>query len=250
MPPRILVLGGTGEARALASELTDRDEAQVTSSLAGRVRDPRLPDGHVRIGGFGGADGLAAYLAEDNTTAVVDATHPFAEGITANAFAACRTVGVPMLALRRPGWTEQSGDRWYRVDSLTAAAATLPAFGDRVFLSTGRLGLSSFGHLDQWFLVRTIDQPDPPMPRRSTVVLARGPFSVDDELALLREHRIDVLVTKDSGGSMTAAKLEAARTLGIPVIVVQRPPVPDVPTVSTVEDAVLWVETARTDHDG
>ncbi len=250
MPPRVLVLGGTADARALARTLASGEYAQVTSSLAGRVRDPRLPDGQVRVGGFGGVDGLTTYLTEEHITAVVDATHPFAEGITSNASAACRKANVPMLALHRPGWAEQPGDRWHRVASLAAAADILPEFGDHVFLTTGRLGLSHFAHLSQWFLVRTVDEPDPPLPRRSTVILARGPFSVDDERALLRENRIDVLVTKDSGGSMTAAKLEAARELGTPVIVVQRPPVPDVPAVSTVEDAVRWLESARTDHDG
>lgn len=250
MPPRVLVLGGTADARALATALASQENTQVTSSLAGRVRDPRLPDGQVRIGGFGGVDGLAEYLADENITAVVDATHPFAEGITANAFAACRRATVPMLTLHRPGWAEQPADRWHRVASLTAAADLLPEFGDRVFLTTGRLGLSHFAHLDQWFLVRTVDEPDPPLPRRSIVVRTRGPFSVDDERALLRDHRIDVLVTKDSGGDMTAAKLEAARELRIPVIVVQRPPLPDVPAVYTVEDAVRWLESPRTDHDG
>ncbi|MGZ3143691.1 cobalt-precorrin-6A reductase [Lentzea chajnantorensis] len=230
----ILILGGTGEARALASRVT------AVSSLAGRVREPRLPAGQVRVGGFGGVDGLAQWLRDNDIHAVVDATHPFAARITANAFEACQRVGVPLLVLRRPGFTPRPG--WTRVDSVADAAAALP--GERVFLTTGRQDLAEFAGCPQWFLARMVEPPEPPMPQRIEVLLSRGPFTVEGELALMREHRIDVLVTKDSGGAMTSAKLDAAERLGLPVVVVRRPPLPPVEAVATVDEAVSWLGTA------
>ncbi|RAY16883.1 cobalt-precorrin-6A reductase [Actinomadura craniellae] len=238
---RVLLLGGTGEARRLAALLAGRPDVEVTSSLAGRVGDPVLPAGRTRVGGFGGPAGLAAWLARERVTAVIDATHPFAAGITASAAAACARLGVPLLLLRRPGWTAGPGDDWRRVPSLAAAAADLP--GERVFLTTGRTGLGAFAaDAGRWFLVRSIEPPAPPMPPRMRVLLARGPFDVEGEVALMREHAIDVLVTKDSGGAMTAAKLAAARRLRLPVVMVDRPPVPGVPAVATVEEAVAWLD--------
>jgi precorrin-6A/cobalt-precorrin-6A reductase len=234
----VLILGGTGEARRLAAALPGR----VISSLAGRVSDPRLPPGEVRVGGFGGVDGLVEWLRANDVTAVVDATHPFAARITANAVAATAVVGVPLLVLRRPGWTEQPGDDWRWVGSLAEAAADLP--GERVFLTTGRQDIGLFAHLGHYFVARSVEPPEPPLPRRIHVVLDRGPFTVDSEIALLREHAVDVVVTKDSGGGMTAAKLVAARHLGLPVVIVRRPPLPDVDTVETVEAAVSWLGTA------
>jgi precorrin-6A/cobalt-precorrin-6A reductase len=226
----VLVLGGTGEARALAAEVVG---VRVVSSLAGRVSAPRLPVGEVRIGGFGGVAGLIEYLRAEDVSAVVDATHPFAERITANAVEACRQAGVPLLVLRRPGWPAEEG--WTRVASLEEAAA---AVGERrAFITTGRQGLAAFSS----GVARTVDPPEPPVPG-VTVLLDRGPYTVDSEIRLMREHGIEVLVTKDSGGPMTSAKLEAARVLGIPVIVVRRPPLPDgVEVVGTVADAVAWV---------
>ena len=237
---RVLVLGGTGEARRLATALV-AGGVDVLSSLAGRVADPVLPPGEVRVGGFGGADGLAAWLQAHPVDAVVDATHPFAETMTASAAAAAELAGVPLLRLQRPGWTAQPGDDWRWVDSLEDAAAAV-AGNDCVFLTTGRQGLAAFAGLTAHCLVRSVDPPEPPLPARTTVVLERGPFSLDDELALLREHAVQVLVTKDSGGAMTAAKLAAARQLGIPVVVVRRPPLPaGVPVVATVEKALTWI---------
>ena len=237
---RVLVLGGTGEARRLATALV-ADGVDVLSSLAGRVADPVLSPGEVRVGGFGGADGLAAWLQAHPVDAVVDATHPFAETMTASAAAAAELAGVPLLRLQRPGWTAQPGDDWRWVDSLEDAAAAV-AGNDCVFLTTGRQGLAAFAGLTAHCLVRSVDPPEPPLPARTTVVLERGPFSLDDELALLREHAVQVLVTKDSGGAMTAAKLAAARQLGIPVVVVRRPPLPaGVPVVATVEEALTWI---------
>ncbi|MFJ4690309.1 cobalt-precorrin-6A reductase [Streptomyces sp. NPDC088766] len=228
MSAHVLVLGGTTEARELAAALAARPGVRVTSSLAGRVSRPGALVGDVRSGGFGGADGLAAWLAEHAVDAVVDATHPFAAGITANAARAATAAGRPLTVLRRPGWRPGPGDRWHPVGSLAEAAQLLPRLGGRVLLTTGRLGLVAFAHLTgQHFVVRSVEPPAPPMPPDTELVLARGPFTVTDELALLREHRIDVLVTKDSGGAATAAKLTAARRLGLPVVVVRRPPLPE-----------------------
>ncbi|MFF3905931.1 cobalt-precorrin-6A reductase [Streptomyces sp. NPDC001848] len=227
MSPHVLVLGGTTEARELAAALASRPAVRVTTSLAGRVSRPGAVEGDVRIGGFGGAQGLADWLREHHVDAVVDATHPFAAGITANAARAAAATGVPLVVLRRPGWSAGPGDRWHEAASLTDAATLLPGVGRRVLLTTGRLGLAAFAHLtDLHFVVRSVEPPEPPLPPDMRLLLARGPFTVEDETALLREHRVDVVVTKDSGGTATAAKLAAARHLGLPVVVIRRPPLP------------------------
>ncbi|MFF0553311.1 cobalt-precorrin-6A reductase [Streptomyces sp. NPDC004311] len=236
----VLVLGGTTEARRLAEALAGEAAWRVTTSLAGRVAAPVLPPGDTRIGGFGGAAGLAAWIAAHRVTHLVDATHPFAERMSFNAAEAARLSGVPLLALRRPGWEPAAGDAWTFTDSLAGAAALLPGLGRRVFLTTGRMGLHTFAGLDDtWFLVRSVDPPDGPVPARLEVLLARGPFTLEDERELLARHRIDLLVTKDSGGSATAPKLAAAREAGVPVLVVRRPPVPEgVPEASSVAVAL------------
>lgn len=213
----VLILGGTTEARALAGLLHPR--VRVTSSLAGRVARPRLPEGEVRIGGFGGADGLAAWLGEHAVDAVIDATHPFAERISFHAARAAATAHVPLLALRRPGWVPEEGDDWRDAGSLAEAAAALDGLGDRVFLTTGRMGLAAFADRPEWFLIRSVDAPGAPVPARAEILLDRGPFTLDGERELLRRHRIDVLVTKDSGGTATAPKLTAAREAGVPVVI-------------------------------
>jgi len=243
MPPHVLVLGGTSEARELAASLAARPGVRVTTSLAGRVSRPGALDGDVRIGGFGGAEGLAEWLRAQRVDAVVDATHPFATGITANAARAAAATGVPAVVLRRPGWEPGSGDCWHSVASLAEAAALVPTLGRRVFLSTGRLGLAAFAQVRELhFLVRAVEPPEPPMPPHTEVLLARGPFTVEGETALLREHRIDVLVTKDSGGASTSAKLTAARNLALPVVVVRRPPLPEGMTPATdVTEALAWL---------
>jgi precorrin-6A/cobalt-precorrin-6A reductase len=239
----VLILGGTTEGRALAAALVP-SARRVTSSLAGRVAQPRLPAGEVRIGGFGGPDGLAAWLRAEGVDAVVDATHPFAAGISGNAALAAAATGVPLLVLRRPGFTPVDGDRWHPVRSLAAAAELLPGLGRRVFLTSGRQGIGAFAHLDGiHFLARSVDPPEQPLPSSLEVLLDRGPFTLDSERALLRGHRIDVLVTKDSGGAATAPKLTAARELGLPVVVVERPPVSEgVPVAQDVEGALHWLE--------
>ncbi|GGX29915.1 hypothetical protein GCM10010353_51300 [Streptomyces chryseus] len=179
---------------------------------------------------------MAAWLTEHRVTAVVDATHPFAAVISANAATAAAAAGVPLVALRRPGWQPGPGDRWHHADDLDGAAALLPGLGRRIFLTTGRLGLAAFAGLDGLdFLVRSVEAPQPPLPRRTRLLLDRGPYTVEGETEVLRTYAADVLVTKDSGGPATAAKLTAARDLGLPVVVVRRPPPP--PGVRTVPDA-------------
>ncbi|MFF2330611.1 MULTISPECIES: cobalt-precorrin-6A reductase [unclassified Streptomyces] len=238
MSGHILILGGTTEARQLAAELTGPGgdaTVRITSSLAGRVARPRMPVGDVRVGGFGGSQGLADWLRTHDVDTVVDATHPFAATISAHAAEAAKATGTTLLALRRTGWTAGPDDRWYPADDLAHAAARLPALGRRIFLTTGRLGLAAFaaapGADALHFLVRSVEPPAPPLPRHTDVLLDRGPYTVDGETALLRERAIDVLVTKDSGGHATAAKLTAARNLGLPVVVVRRPPPPHGATV-------------------
>jgi len=237
-PATILILGGTREARDLAGLLADWPGLRVVSSLAGRVRDPARPDG------------LADWLRDQRVDAVVDATHPFARTISANAAAACAATGVPLLGLAREPWTAGPDDRWHEVDSLPAAAALLPALGRRVFLTTGRQGLAAFAAVDRaWFLIRCVDPPDGPLPADGQVILARGPYDAAAERALMAEHRIDVLVTKNSGGPLTAGKLDAARELGLPVVMIRRPAGPDVPLRSTPDQAARWLAEVRGDGD-
>jgi precorrin-6A/cobalt-precorrin-6A reductase len=239
-PATILVLGGTAEAREVAAALDARG-ARVVSSLAGRVARPRLPAGEVRIGGFGGPEALARWLREHGVGAVIDATHPFAERISASAAGACPAAGVPLLRLDRAPWRARPGDDWHRVADLAAAAALAPELGRRVLLTTGRQGLGAFAAVDGvWFLVRCVDPPEPPLPRDHALVLDRGPYTLGGELDLIDRQRIDLVITKDSGGRLTHAKLDAARERGLPVIVVERPPRPAVPTVSSVAEAVDW----------
>ncbi|NEA87646.1 cobalt-precorrin-6A reductase [Streptomyces sp. SID14436] len=244
----LLILGGTTEARRLAELLADAPTPglRVTTSLAGRVAAPRLPPGEVRVGGFGGADGLAAWLREHAVDLLIDATHPFAGTISFNAARAAATAHVPLLALRRPGWTPAEGDTWHEAASLRDAARLLPRLGRRVFLTTGRMGLAAFADLDGlWFLVRSVDPPAAPHPARMETLLDRGPFTLDGEREVLRRHRIDVVVTKDSGGAATAPKLTAAREAGLPVVVVRRPAAPaGVPVVPGPEEAARWVRAA------
>jgi len=237
----VLILGGTGEARALAAALVDGG-LDVESSLAGRVRNPRLPVGAVRIGGFGGVEGLTRYLRVRGVRAVVDATHPFAASISANAAAACAGAGVPLLRLQRPGWRDEHG-RWTWVDDHDAAAHAA-ATGRRIFLSTGRQTLDRFTAplAAHEVLVRVVDPVTLALPPRWSVLLGRGPYRRDDERALLLDHGIDTVVTKDSGGELTRGKLDAADELGLRVIVVRRPAAPrGVVTVDTVAAARDWV---------
>ena len=240
---RVLILGGTAEARALAATLVDAG-LDVVSSLAGRVADPALPAGSVRIGGFGGSAGLANYVRVNGFAVTVDATHPFATTISANAVAACALAGVPLLRLARPGWVDHSdAPSWQWVDSYAQAAA-VPGAGSRVFLTTGRTTLASFHVMTAaYVLVRLVEPINEPLPGQWRVIESRGPYSPESELALLSEHRIDLLITKDSGGPMTAPKLSAAAAVGARVVVVRRPTSgPGGPSeVSAVSEAAAWV---------
>ncbi len=236
---RLLLLGGTAEARALAKALHPRID--IISSLAGRVPDPALPVGPVRVGGFGGATGLRRWLRDEHIDAVVDATHPFAATMTAHAAQVCDALRLPHLVLARPAW--DPGGAVVVESDVEAAEVIATQCYSRVFLTTGRSGVKAFADGDGWFLIRAVTPPDAALlPRHHRLLLSRGPYRYDDELALLREHRIDALVTKNSGGSMTRAKLDAAAALAIPVVMVARPPLPaGVSTVGTVEEAAEWV---------
>lgn len=236
----ILILGGTREARELASALVADPGYDVTTSLAGRTEAPERPAGTLRLGGFGGVDGLADYLRQSRTRAVIDATHPFAETISANAAGACRDAGIPSMRLTRPAWEAQPGDRWVEVDSVAEAAARIPELGARVFLTVGRQELAPFAECHgAWFLVRLIDPPTkaPPLADHE-VVLDRGPFRAEDETALMRDRGIEVLVSKNSGGGSTYAKIVAARELGLPVVMVRRPILAAADEVHAIENAV------------
>ncbi len=239
----VLVLGGTREARDLAALLIGAG-IPVTSSLAGRVSRPALPIGDVRIGGFGGTAGLVAYVREQGVRAVVDATHPFAATISEHAAAAARMTGVPLLRLQRPGWEDHPGaDIWHWVDSTADAVRAAERLGRRTFVTTGRQTLAAYaGWTDRYALVRVVEPLQGPVPSGWEVLLSRGPYDLASETALLRDHRIDVLTTKNSGGSLTEAKLQAAADLGVAVVVVRRPPPPaGVTTITAPSEVAHWL---------
>ncbi len=241
----LLILGGTQEAYQLAQALADAPVPglpQVLTSLAGVTVHPRQPAGSLRVGGFGGVAGLKAFLRSEPISRVVDATHPFAAQISQHAQQATTSLGVPLLRLERPAWVPEPGERWLRVPDLEAASDWLEAHPGRVFLTTGERGWEGFRKCNgSHFWVRTLKAPDPEAWPEAVFVQQRGPFSVEAERAWLEAQQISVLVSKNSGGSATRAKLEAARQLQLPVLMIERPELPDVPTVETVEAALLWL---------
>ena len=226
---RLLILGGTGDAVNLASRAIDLPGLTAITSLAGRTSAPRSLVGNVRIGGFGGEAGLVTYLQTEQIDLLIDATHPFAARISQHAAGAATQVGIPRLKLIRPRWRRLPEDNWIEVESIEAAVRAIPANSQRILIAIGRQQLAPFASLtDKWCLMRSIDPPDPSIPLPpGKLLLDRGPFSLEEERELLREYQIQAIVSKNSGGDATYAKIIAARELGLPVVMVQRPIVPE-----------------------
>jgi len=245
---RILILGGTTEARLLAERLAGRAGLDVTLSLAGRTVAPARQPVPVRSGGFGGAAGLADYLQREHVDVLIDATHPYAGGISANAWAAAQMSSVRFVAVHRPPWIAVAGDRWTEVENVRGAVRALGATPRRVLVALGRNEIAPLVEAPQHFyLIRSVDPVDPPLRLpHATYVTGRGPFVEADEIALMRTHRIEVVIAKNSGGGATYGKIAAARALGIEVIMLRRPPVPDAPSVATVDEAIAWLDHALT----
>ncbi|MBO1359983.1 cobalt-precorrin-6A reductase [Acetobacter sacchari] len=239
---RVLLLGGTTEAsqmaRALKSSCVD-----ATFSYAGRTAAPLAQPLPTRIGGFGGADGLAEYLREQSISHVIDATHPFAVQMSRNAVEACAAAHVPLLAFERAPWTPGEGDDWRMVVDVPGAAEVLPETPSRIFLAIGRQFLDAFAlRPEHDYLLRLVDPPEVALPLpRATVIVARGPFTVEGDLAVMKAHGVTHVVAKNAGGAGARAKLDAARALGLPVIVIDRPEAPPRPVVRTTEDAMAWL---------
>ncbi len=244
-PRRVLILGGTGEAAVLARAALDRfgDRLDVTTSLAGCTSAPAALAGHVRIGGFGGVEGLIAYLRDRRIDLLIDATHPFAATMSAHARLAAETAGIERLTLARPAWPCHPLDRWVEVADMAAAAATLPRLGRRAFVTVGANEIAAFAGLPQvWMLVRLVEPPRTPLPlAQHELVIDKGPFTVTGETALMENQGIDVLVTKASGGAATVAKIEAARARDLPVLMVRRPSPEPGARVDSVSEALDWI---------
>jgi precorrin-6A/cobalt-precorrin-6A reductase len=225
---RVLILGGTTEATKLCELIAARKNISATLSLAGRTMNPAPQPVPVCVGGFGGAEGLALYLTEQKINVLIDATHPFAERISANATAAAKLANVSLVILTRAPWTPVEGDNWIEVDDLASAAAALGDAPRRVLLTSGRLGLGAFEAAPQHdYLIRTIDPPEALSLPHARIILDRGPFSESAECRLMRDEKIEILVTKNSGGTATYGKIAAARALGLPVIIIRPPARPD-----------------------
>ncbi|MEE7448042.1 cobalt-precorrin-6A reductase [Methylobacterium radiotolerans] len=247
---RILILGGTGEASTLVRSLAGRPDLSVMLSLAGRTAAPKPEPVPTRIGGFGGAEGLARYLEAEAVSRLIDATHPFAATMSGHAARAAALTGVPFLAIRRPAWTRVPGDVWIEVDGMEEAVAALGAEPRRVFLTIGRQEAGAFAAAPQHsYLARTVEPLGGILPvPRLTALEARGPFDVASETALMRASRIEIVVSKNAGGAATYGKIAAARSLGIPVVMVRRPSKPDVPSVADASGARRWLDAG--DHAG
>ena len=244
----MLILGGTTEARLLGERLAARGDLDVTLSLAGRTASPVPHAVPLRIGGFGGSAGLAAYLVKDRIAALIDATHPYAAIISQNAAAAAARTGVPFMTLRRPPWTAVAGDRWTPVDGVSQAVHAIGEKPRRVFVALGRNELDAFaGTPRHFYLIRSVDPVAPPLPLPQVCyVTARGPFDEASDRALMETHGIDVVIAKNSGGSAGYAKIAAARALGVEVILVRRPAASAAPAVETMDAAIAWLDLALT----
>jgi precorrin-6A/cobalt-precorrin-6A reductase len=242
-PKRVLILGGTGDAAELARRAAELPSLEVITALAGRTHQPVMPTENTRIGGFGGVAGLKDYLREQQIDGLVDATHPFAAQISFNASRAATAVGIPHLRLIRPAWQQTESDRWLNVESYEAAAQALPGLAQRVFLTIGRQKLPIFAHLtDLWFLMRMVDPPRPDtLVPPGRLLLKRGSFLLEEERSLLQQYEIGAIVSKNSGGDTTYAKIIAARELAIPVVMVQRPLVSSEEQRADVESALQWL---------
>ncbi|MBD9529363.1 cobalt-precorrin-6A reductase [Paracoccus sp. PAR01] len=237
----VLILGGTTEARELARRMADAGMIG-TISLAGRVESPRPQPLPHRVGGFGGAEGLAHHIADGGYSHVVDATHPFAARISANAVAACAETDVPLIRLTRPPWQPVDGDRWTHVPDISAASTALEGPARRVMLAVGRQHLSDFaGNPQHFYLLRLVDPPVDPLPLpNAQVIVDRGPYRAEGDRALMRTHGIDIVVSKNSGGGGAYAKIEAARSLNLPVLMIERPTLPPVTEVHEVDAVLRW----------
>jgi precorrin-6A/cobalt-precorrin-6A reductase len=241
-PLRVLILGGTTDANQLVAAMTGDPRLDPILSYAGRTENPKRPPIAWRVGGFGGIDGLVDYLRREKIVRVVDATHPFAAQMSAHAIAACAAAAVPLLALERAPWQRMPGDRWTEVDDFTAAAEALGDMPRRVFLGIGRTQLAPFaGHPQHFYLVRLVDPPRAPLPIDAEVIIARGPYDLAGDRAVLTGHRIDIMVTRDAGGDSASAKIEAARELGLPVVMVRRPFIPAREKVESVAEVLRWL---------
>ncbi|THH38191.1 cobalt-precorrin-6A reductase [Aliishimia ponticola] len=242
MTPNLLILGGTMEATALCNRLADLEIA-ATLSLAGRVERPKRQPLPLRVGGFGGAEGLADYLRASGITHVIDATHPFAAQMSLNAVQACAVTGVPLAALTRPAWQAEPGDIWQRVPDIPAAVAALDRPAMRVLLAVGRMHLAQFAPNPQHhYVLRLVDPPNGALPLPDThIIVDRGPFSVEGDTALMQEHRIDLVVSKNAGGTGAVAKIHAARALGLPVIMIDRPALPERRELHGVDAVLGWL---------
>ena len=242
MTRNLLILGGTTEATALGAAVAEAG-LRGTVSFAGRVERPKRQPLPQRIGGFGGVEGLRDYLAENQITHVVDATHPFAAQMSRNAQMACAEAGVPLIALTRAQWVAQPGDSWTHVPDIAGAVAALDRTAARIMLAVGRMHLNDFAPNPQHFyLLRLVDPPQspPPFPDHH-VLVSRGPFTASDDRALMESHGIDLIVSKNAGGTGAYAKIEAARTLGLPVIMIDRPAIPDRAEAYSVSEVMVWL---------
>lgn len=240
----ILILGGTSEARALAGQLGAHADYAITLSLAGRTANPVAQPVPVWVGGFGGVEGLARYLEAERISLLIDATHPFAAQISRNAAQAATQAGVPLIALRRPVWQQVAGDRWTLVGSMAEAVDALGEKPRRVMVALGRQELAPFEAAPQHsYLIRSVDPVEPPLGvPDAQYILARGPFEEADEKKLLEANRIDAIVSKNSGGAAAYGKIAAARALGLEVVMIARPRLPDVPSAGAVDEAVMQVD--------